>query len=217
MDVATLRWTLVLPVQHADHGKTRLVPPPGVRRADLARAMVSDALAAVVACPAVGHVVLVTADPVLGKTGTAIGADVVPDPGRGLAVAVDTGLAAARQAQPAGTALGVLLPDVPSLRPDDLAVALAVTAGYALALVPDLEGTGSVLLTAAAGGPLPHAFGEGSAARHAAAGAAVLDLDLPGLRRDVDTRAALDQAVATGVGPATRAVLDDVRRQRAAG
>ncbi len=183
----------------------------------MARAIATDALAAVLACPVVGRVVLVTSDPVLCVSGRELGADVVDDPGAGLTAAIEAGLALVRTSQPADTPLGVLLPDVPALRPADLAAALQAARGSALAVVPDLEGTGSVLLLAPSGGPLPHAFGEGSAARHAAAGATVLELDLPRLRRDVDTLAALEQAVALGVGPATRAVLDDVQRERATG
>jgi 2-phospho-L-lactate guanylyltransferase len=203
-------------VQHADRGKTRLHAPSGVRRADLARAIASDALSAVLACPAVGRVVLVTSDPVLSAVGATEGADVVPDPGAGLTAAVEAGIAAARAADRAGTPLGVLLPDVPALRPQDLATALDAVADRPLALVPDLEGTGSVLLASGTGGPLPHAFGDGSAARHLARGAELLALDLPRLRRDVDTVEALHQAAALGLGPRTTSVLgrDD---QRAAG
>ncbi|WP_460461422.1 2-phospho-L-lactate guanylyltransferase, partial [Angustibacter peucedani] len=171
-----MTWTLVLPVQHADRGKTRLTAPSGVRRADLARAFATDALTAVLASASVGRVVLVTSDPVLRERAAEQGADVVADPGSGLTAAVQAGIDAAREAAP-GAPLGVLLPDVPALRPADLDAALVAAADHELALVPDLEGTGSVLLAAARGGALPHAFGDGSAARHVAAGAVRLDLD----------------------------------------
>ncbi len=75
------------------------------------------------------------------------------------------------------------------------------------AFVADAEGTGTTLLVAAPGVTLDPRFGGGSAARHAASGAAALDGEWPGLRRDVDTPADLAAALALGVGPATRAAL----------
>ena len=77
---------------------------------------------------------------------------------------------------------------------------------HAAAFVPDAEGTGTVLLAANVPARLFPAFGPGSAARHEAGGAVRLDLDLPSLRRDVDTWEALQQALTLGVGPATAAV-----------
>ena len=50
-------------------------------------------------------------------------------------------------------------------------------------------------------------FGPGSAARHQAAGAVRLELDLPGLRTDVDDDRSLTAALELGVGPATGRVL----------
>ena len=54
-------------------------------------------------------------------------------------------------------------------------------------------------------------FGGASRARHAAAGAAELDLDdMPGLRRDVDTPEDLRAAVALGAGPRTAALAGEL-------
>jgi 2-phospho-L-lactate guanylyltransferase len=53
-------------------------------------------------------------------------------------------------------------------------------------------------------------FGAGSLAAHRDDGATVLDLDVPGLRRDVDTVADLAAAARIGCGPRTRALLADV-------
>jgi 2-phospho-L-lactate guanylyltransferase len=103
--------------------------------------------------------------------------------------------------------LGVLLGDLPALRPLDLLAGLQAAAQHRLAVVPDADGTGTVLLTSL-DGHLEPAFGTGSAARHAAAGHHRLDLDLPRLRTDVDDDASLRVARALGVGPATQQVLD---------
>jgi 2-phospho-L-lactate guanylyltransferase len=192
-------------VKHADQAKSRLVPPPGVDRAALARAVALDSIAAVGTCDVVGHVVVVTSDPVV-RTSASQRADVVADPGGGLLAAVGTGLDHAR-ATTAQAPLAVLLADVPALTSLDLASALAACAEHETAFVPDLEGIGTVLLTARGGVRLTPAFGESSAARHEAVGAVRLDLDLPSLRRDVDTLDALLQAQRLGLGPATAAVL----------
>ncbi len=205
---AGARFTLVLPVQSAARAKSRLVAPAGVDHATLARAIATDALAAVRACDRVVRRVVVTSDPVIGPAARALGDEVVADPGSGLTAAVTAGAARARRLDPDG-AVGALLVDLPALTADDLALALDAAAVHSRSVVADTEGTGTVLLTALAGVELRHAFGTGSAARHAALGAVALDLDLPRLRRDVDTAAALRVATALGLGPRTAAVLHD--------
>ncbi|MCA1825223.1 MAG: 2-phospho-L-lactate guanylyltransferase, partial [Frankia sp.] len=75
------------------------------------------------------------------------------------------------------------------------------------ALVSDTSATGTTVLTARSGVELDPQFGPGSHDAHVAAGAVALAVDVPGLRRDVDTAADLAAAVALGVGPATRAAL----------
>ena len=205
---AGARFTLVLPVQSAARAKSRLVAPQGVDHAALARAIATDALGAVRACDRVGRRVVVTSDPVIGPAALERGDVVVADPDSGLTAAVSAGVARARRLDPDG-AIGVLLVDLPALTAADLAVALDAAAAHPRCVVADTEGTGTVLLTALAGVELSHAFGAGSAARHVALGAVLLDLDLPRLRRDVDTAAALRAATVLGLGAGTAAVLRD--------
>ena len=90
----------------------------------------------------------------------------------------------------------------------DASFDLAFTAFGALPFVPDAAGTGTTMLTAAAGTALDPRFGERSCAAHAASGAVRLSpADAAGLRRDVDTEVDLWDALRLGVGPATAAVL----------
>ena len=198
------RWTLVVPLKGGAGAKSRLGGPPG-----LARALALDTLESVVAADGVRAVLVVTADGVTAAAARALGAGVVPEsraPG-GLLAAVADGLAAADPARPAA----VLLGDLPALSPDDLAVALDACDDALLdartALVPDAEGTGSVLLAARRPSDLDPAFGPDSAAEHVRRGAARLDLDLPRLRRDVDTPADLGAVLALGAGRRTRTVV----------
>ncbi|WP_433614077.1 hypothetical protein ACQP2P_06845 [Dactylosporangium sp. CA-139114] len=109
-----------------------------------------------------------------------------------------------------GRRLGVvaLTADLPAMRPEDLESALVAAARAGRrAFVPDLEGTGTVLLAAPAGEALAPHFGPGSAAAHLRSGAVRLDGAWPSLRRDVDTAADLDAAARLGLGTHTGQVL----------
>lgn len=201
-----VRWHLVVPVKEADRAKTRLDAPHPLSRPALARAVARDTIEA--ACAAVGPDLLtvVTSDPVVRVAATELGAAVVPDPGLGLDAAVLAGWEAPPPAAGAGrTGWAALLGDLPSLRAEDLRAALAACAAHPRAVVPDAEGTGTVLLTSTAAPPVPR-FGAGSAARHAL-DASVLELDLPRLRRDVDVVADLHAALVLGVGRHTTLAL----------
>lgn len=208
-----VRWHLVVPVKDADRAKTRLEAPLPLSRPELARAVARDTVEA--ACAALGPaaVTVVTSDPVVSGAAAELGARVVPDPGDGLNVAVRAGWAAtSADGDAQGQAGGVgrqgwaaMLGDVPALRPVDLRAALAACARHPRAVVPDADGTGTVLLTSTVSPPEPR-FGSGSAARHGE-DAQVLPLDLPHLRRDVDTAQDLRAALALGVGRHTMLAL----------
>lgn len=191
-------WTIVLPVKQLGAAKSRLeVPDPDVR-AELALAFALDTLAAVRASPLVAAVVVVSGEPRLREVA---GPGLVDDPGGGLVPALLAGLAAAG----AGP-VGLLLADLPGLRPAELDAALAAAGEHARAMVADADGTGTTLLTALRAADLDPRFGPGSRAAHEAAGHVVLDAG-PGLRRDVDTTADLAAVVRLGVGPSTAAAL----------
>jgi 2-phospho-L-lactate guanylyltransferase len=224
-------WHLVVPVKGGNGAKSRLQPPVGVDRAELALAFAADCLAAVVSGMPPGRVFVVTSHPRAAALATGLGVRVVADPGGGLDAAVAAGrdaaltsgapLASADSVAPTaksadasnpearkdGAAVAVLLGDLPALRPEDLTQALTAAAAYPIAFVPDADGTGTVLLTATDGRQLEPRFGEGSAARHKAAGHTRLDLELPRLRTDVDDSGDLEHALALGVGPATATIL----------
>jgi 2-phospho-L-lactate guanylyltransferase len=201
-------WQVVLPVKGGADAKTRLAAP-GADRAALARALALDCLSAVTATDVVRTAVVVTQDESVAAEAAGLGACVVREsrPGSGLLAAVDDGLAAVGEG-----AVAVLLADLPALVPGELAQGLDAAAaalgdGARSVVVPDAEGTGTVLLAAADRHDLRPAFGAGSASAHERGGAVRLDLDLPRLRRDVDTPDALSQALLLGVGPRTAATL----------
>ena len=84
IDSALFTWTVVLPVKVLARAKSRLAVLAGSRRADLALALASDTVSAVVPCPEVARVLVVTSDATAGSRLAALGARVVPDePGDG--------------------------------------------------------------------------------------------------------------------------------------
>jgi 2-phospho-L-lactate guanylyltransferase len=200
-------WTAVIPVKRLDAAKSRLRGAvPDAFHPALALAMVRDTVAAVLACPVVGGLLVVTDDPAVGAAVTALGASVVPDePQDGLNAAMRFG---ADVSIGLGRRRTVLAGDLPALRPEELGSALREAHGRSF--VPDADGRGTVLLTAPAGEALRPLFGLGSAAAHAASGARALDGDWPGLRHDVDTAADLATVLALGAGPHTCALLRDL-------
>ncbi|MDO5740320.1 MAG: 2-phospho-L-lactate guanylyltransferase [Ornithinimicrobium sp.] len=206
-------WHLVIPVKDGSSSKSRLSPAPPLARRDLALALALDTIESACSALSADQVTVVTSDPGAAACAQGLGARVLTDPGAGLNAAVAAGwestartvLARGADASMLRTGWAALLGDLPSMRGEDLRTALASCSTHREAVVPDADGTGTVLLTSTAAPPLPQ-FGPGSAARHAST-STVLLLDLPRLRTDVDTVHDLRMAVALGVGRHTRAAL----------
>ncbi len=239
-DSAPFSWTVLLPVKVLARAKSRLGVLAGDRRRELALALAADTVAAVLACPEVARVIVVTSDPVAAPMLAGLGAVVVldepagldgpgpaGDPGGpgGLGVqdllnaALRHGATVAARRWP-GTGFAALTADLPALRPAELATALrtaGATAGGTggttgrAAFVPDAAGVGTTLYAVPPGGDFRPLFGGASRARHAASGAAEIDLDdMAGLRRDVDTPEDLQAVLALGAGPRTTALAGEL-------
>jgi 2-phospho-L-lactate guanylyltransferase len=98
--------------------------------------------------------------------------------------------------------------DLPSLRPAELAAALAEGAGRR-AFCADRAGTGTTLLLSAPGQPLDPRFGAGSATAHLVSGAISIGAPVASLRCDVDTEADLAVAHELGLGRRTSALVGE--------
>jgi 2-phospho-L-lactate guanylyltransferase len=167
-DSARFSWTVLLPVKVLARAKSRLAVLAGERRRDLALALASDTVTAVLACPEVARVVVVTSDPVAGPLLAALGAIVVEDepadrsvrlgtldgaPLPGIPVAGDSGVqdllnaalrhgAAVAALRWPGSGLAALTADLPAVTPAELATALrAAGAPAADGTVPRADGT----------------------------------------------------------------------------
>lgn len=200
-------WQLVVPVKSRYAAKSRLAPPDGVSRSDLALAFARDTLTAIAEVISSDRLIVVTSDDQIAAQLRVGGAQVVDDPGRGLNPAVEAGISAARD-RDSGAPVGILLGDLPALTPGDLRTALAACAATESAVVPDQSGAGTVLLTHQDAALLAPRFGHGSAVRHGQT-ARRLDLDLPRLRTDVDDLESLRLAAVLGLGRHTSAVLQN--------
>jgi 2-phospho-L-lactate/phosphoenolpyruvate guanylyltransferase len=228
---ARFGWTVLLPVKVLAQAKSRLAALAGERRLELALALASDTVSAVVACPEVARVIVVTSDPVAGPRLSSLGASIIPEARPGarsrdsrpsprpspdgsqylLNAALRRGAAVAVRRWP-GTGLAALTADLPALRPAELAEALRAASDVAgPAFVPDAAGVGTTMYAVATGGQFRPMYGGASRARHAADGATELVLGgIAGLRQDVDTPDDLRAAVALGVGPRTAEVAAEL-------
>jgi 2-phospho-L-lactate guanylyltransferase len=206
------RVDLVITVKTLQRAKSRLLGAAdqgiGDRAAHeaLALALVRDTAAAASATPNVRRVLVVTSDPTVADALAADGVATTPDrPDLGLNAAFAYGADLLRGADPLAR-VAALQSDLPALRPEELAAALAEAAGRR-AFCPDRQGTGTTLLVAAPGDPLDPRFGPDSAAAHAASGAIAIGIELPTLRCDVDTAADLTVAGTLGLGGRTAALV----------
>lgn len=195
---------VVVPVKRLAFAKSRLGVEPAVRR-DLALGFALDTVAALAGCPDVGGVLVVTSDPLVARCVRRRRVRVVAEEGVGLAVAVGTGLAAARRE--GAERVAVVPGDLPCLTPSDVGAVLAAAAD-AGAYVPDRDGAGTTFVVGAPGVEPPTCYGPGSAGLHLARGLRPL-ADAPvRARHDVDTLDDLVAALALGTGEATLGALE---------
>ena len=197
-------WHVVVPVKGGRGAKSRL------RRSlddqTVVAAIIHDTLDVVSHVVTPSRVVVVTMDADETAHARAAGFTVVADPGTGLN---EASLSGVRWAQAGGaTAVAILLGDHPALTPDELRSGLQAGADHQTFFVPDADGLGTALVGTTGSDVPALAFGPGSAALHVALGHARLDLNLPGLRHDVDDEASLHYAAThLTLGPRTRHAL----------
>jgi 2-phospho-L-lactate/phosphoenolpyruvate guanylyltransferase len=208
---ALFTWTVVMPVKVLAHAKSRLAVLAGPRRPDLALAFASDTATAVLACPEVARVVVVTSDLAAAGQLTTLGAVVVPDePEDGLNAALSHGAAVAFRCWP-GSGVAALAADLPALRPLELSRALRAAAAFPSSFIPDAAGIGTTMYAVAPGTVFRPMFGGASRVRHVSGGVTELTVDdIPGLRRDVDTPDDLRAAIALGAGFRTTALAGEL-------
>ena len=129
-----LTWSVVIPVKVLALAKSRLADLADTDREAVVLAMAADTVAAAVACPAVGDVIVVSDDAAVRTEVEALGAEVIADgPGAGLNQALAAGAehAAARWS---GRGLAALTADLPALSARELTAALAAASAVSAGL-----------------------------------------------------------------------------------
>jgi 2-phospho-L-lactate guanylyltransferase len=211
-----MSWTVIVPLKRLPAAKSRLRGAlPEDDHEALVLAMALDTVAAALASPVVGRLVVVAGDPGSTEAATLLGAEVitdVPDAGLNPALAYAATLVRPRGVTATLPGVAALPADLPALRTSELTAALrqaeevaaaARRRGTGRSFVADASGAGTVLLAAPPGALLEPCFGPGSAAAHSSSGATELTGDWPSLRHDVDTAADLAEAFVLGVGSRT--------------
>lgn len=199
------RFTVLMPMKPWDRAKSRLHHDPHLRRS-LADAFARDTLEAVLRCPEVAHVVVVTRGDLVLTYVRSVGAIAIQEPTERpldtLGSAVRHGIAWARRHHP-GAPLAVIPSDLPALTPYALSGLLRAARRHPLAFVRDAGGDGTTILTSRTPAHMVSAYGAGSADRHLSVGAVELTQVDAGLRRDVDVLDDLAEAQNLGLGPHT--------------
>jgi 2-phospho-L-lactate guanylyltransferase len=201
----------IVPVKRFAAAKSRLAPllSPAEREA-LSAAMLEDVLAAARAAAEIAGVVVVTAEPGVGKIAASHGAEVIDEGTDGLNGALRIAAATAMQR----VAMGMLV--VPSDVPQVTAGVLARGArhlrnGRTAVLAPAVADGGTNLLGLSPPEMIAPAFGPGSFARHRgallAAGVAPLIVDDDAIGRDIDRPDDLASFLAMKTPTRTRALL----------
>jgi len=194
---ALRHWTIVVPAKGGINAKTRLAELDDTLRQSIAEAMALDVVTAARQATRVKRVIVVTSYPALIDGVRRLGADVVPDPGAGLNVAI----AAAAAPSPWAVVLG----DLPTLTPSALDAILQDAENYDACFVQDDAGDGTTMV--AAQHEVATHFGPHSATKHLDAGFVRLQNTPLLARSDVDTVLDLRAARVLGLGTHTAAAV----------
>lgn len=203
---------LIIAVKQLAAAKTRLAPVfPATTRENVALAMLVDTLTTALGVESLQSITVVTPDHVAAAAAIELGVQVLPDPTPlnhrdPLNNAIT---AAERMLRKSISNIVVLQGDLPAMRAQELADAIAAAGQYRRSFVADRLGTGTCALFAFGTGLEPH-FGADSAARHRHSGAVELVGAWPGLRCDIDTPADLAIARRLGVGTATQRAIAEI-------
>lgn len=206
------RYAVLVPVKRPAVAKTRLGDLGDDARRDLATAFAVDTVDAALACPVVASVLAVTDDHVLAGFLAQRGADVIPDATSHDLNATLVQAAAEMHRRDPRTGIVALCADLPAMRPEELLTALNASAPDRMSFVADLDLVGTTTVVAPGVELFHPSFGHGSRRQHLEAGAfEITGIEAPGLRRDVDDRRTLGEALRLGVGARTSLVVTGLR------
>ena len=202
----------ILPIKSIQSAKQRLrTVLTAPERQSLARAMLSDVLAAISESTGLGGLAIVTRDPSVRHLARHSGARFIPcdlDQGQSLAVT-----AAANTLASEGVTHMITIPgDVPLLTGAEIdTLCSALEQGRTVTLVPNCDGTGTNSIACPLPCAIPLSFGESSLRTHLAAARKsnihTRVLRLPGLSLDIDSPSDVVDFLKHDVSTASRAFL----------
>ncbi len=197
-------FVVLVPVKPPARAKSRLADLGDEVRRALVQAFAHDTVTAAQGAPGVRAVMVVTDDHLLAAALRGTDVRVLPDGVAGdLNGALVQAAAEANRRWP-DAGLAAICADLPALAPADLGSALAEAAGHPSSFVADAVGKGTTLYAARSLEEFTPCFGADSRAEHADQGAhEIVEVDVPTLRRDVDTPADLEWARRLGMGTRT--------------
>lgn len=205
-----MQWSAIVPVKASATAKSRL-QTNAAWRAEFSRAFLGDALQALVSCPEIDRVLVVTDDAQLhNHLDSSIELMLITS--EGLNEDITTGLATLGT-QPCVVVTG----DLPCLSASAMSAVLELASTQEHSFVSDSQGVGTTMLLSHDASTCTPKFGNRSHAKHAQAGYTEivsenheLNALLTRARRDVDTAIDLWDARRLGVGAHTSALLDDL-------
>ncbi len=206
---------VIVAVKRLTAAKTRLASMFSAPvREDIVLGMLVDTLTAATRVSSVRSISIVTPDDGAAAAAIELGASVIADPTpAGHPDPLNNAIAAAEKVVSESVSnIVVLQGDLPALRSQELADAIAAARLHPRSFVADRVGTGTAALCAF-NSPLDPHFGLNSAGRHKHSGAVELTGRWPGLRCDIDTPDDLAVARGLGLGPATMRAIDGLSHQ----
>lgn len=200
----TAGWTVILPLKPVALGKSRLTSDAS-ERANLAKAVAIDTVRALCRTAVVAEVLIISDEPDTAPFTSDPRVRVIREDG---VKGIDAAVAIGERSCERTTRRAAIVGDLPFLDADDLTDALAMAAQTPRAVVADLAGTGSTMVTANRGQPLRTRFGPNSLARHLAIGCTQLLIEPSStVRWDVDSPTDLEKDVTSKLGSETIRVL----------
>lgn len=199
--MSEIQWNAIVPAKRLNNAKSRL------GRNDLTLPFLTDVLTALGQSKLIESITVVSADPTICEVAREMNFQFyMEDENSGLLPAINQGIDNLNPLQQEN--ILIVLGDVPCLTPVHVDTFLTLGARHRSSFVPDAEGIGTTMwMRTNCLSATPH-FGPRSRAFHRESGAIeVLDDQLYGARRDVDTAVDLWDAERIGLGFATKNAL----------